>query len=401
MTGRTTRILAIATPVVTVPLCIAGFLLGLRRDFAVGELEAFSLGEAGFFLSQLVFALVGAIIIVRRPGHPIGVLFCVIAVVASFSTAAGQYVLADYAGAAELPGTAEVAWIGTSTGSFIPVLFTMIVALFPSGHLLSSKWRWLAWTLTVVAALIVVQGALLWPVRSPAFEVENEIAGSEAAPVVFELVFVGLLVALVGAVASLVVRFRRSRGVERLQLKWFTLGAVLAAGGIFAGAALGVGVDPGFANVVGTSVAALGAIVLPLSVGAAILRYRLYEIDRIISRTLAYGALTAILAGSYLLAILALQSILPVDDDSPLIVAVSTLGVVAAFRPLRGRVQEIVDQRFNRSRYDAERTIAAFNGRLRSEVELDSLTRDLVGVVKDTMQPAYVSLWLAHGGAER
>lgn len=398
MTGRAIRLLAIVTPVVTVPLCVGGFVLGLRRDFAVGELEAFSLGEAGFFLSQLVFALVGAIIIVRRPGHRIGVLFCVIAMVASFSTAAGQYVLADYAGAAELPGSAEVAWIGTSTGSFIPVLFTLIVATFPSGHLLSSRWRWLAWTVAGVAVLIVVQAAMLWPVRSPALEIEDEIAGSEAAPVIFQLVFVGLLCALVGGVASLVVRFRRSRGVERLQLKWFTLGAVLAAGGMFAGAALGVGVDPGFGNFVGTSVAAFGAIVLPLSVGAAILRYRLYDIDRIISRTLAYGALTAILAGSYLLVVLALQSFLPVDDDSPLIVAVSTLGVVGAFRPLRARVQDAVDRRFNRSRYDAERTVAEFGVRLRTEVEIGSLTEDLVGVIGRTMQPAHVSLWLRPSG---
>jgi hypothetical protein len=316
--------------------------------------------------------------------------------VASFSTAAGQYVLADYSGTAELPGPAEVAWVGTVTGSFIPVLFTLIVAVFPSGRLVSEKWRWITWTLVVVVMLMVVQAAMLWPVRSPAFEVEDEIAGSSAAPVIFELVFVGLLIALVGSVVSLVVRFRRSRGIERLQLKWFTLGAGLAAGGIFAGAALGIGVDPGLANVVGTSVAAFGAIVLPLSVGAAILRYRLYEIDRLISRTLGYGFLTAILAGSYLLIVLALQSILPLDDDSPLIVAISTLGVVAAFGPLRGRIQKAVDRRFNRSRYDAERTIAEFNGRLRTEVELGSLTDDLVGVVESTLQPTHLSLWLAH-----
>ena len=129
--------------------------------------------------------------------------------------------------------------------------------------------------------------------------------------------------------------------------------------------------------------------------GIAILRHRLYDIDRLINRTLVYAALTALLTGAYLLAVLTLQSVLPLPDDSPAIVAVSTLAVVAAFGLLRAGIQGAVDRRFNRSRYDAERTIAAFNGRLRSEVELDALTQDLVGVVEDTMQPAYVSLWLA------
>jgi hypothetical protein len=388
----------LVAPTITVPLCIGGFSLGLQRDAAFGELEAFGFGEAGFFLSQITFVLVGVVILFRRPGHPIGVLFCVIAVVASFSTAAAQYVLADYTGNADLAGPDEVAWIGTVTGSFIPVLFTLIVAVFPSGHLLSKRWQWISWVLIVDVALMLVQAVMLWPVRSPAFEVEDEIAGSSAAPVIFELVFIGLLVALVGSVASLVFRFHRSRGVERLQLKWFTLGAVMAASGIFAGAALGVGVDPGVANVIGTSVAAFGAIVLPLSVGAAILRYRLYEIDRLISRSLAYGALTAILAGAYLLIVLTLQSILPLDDGSPLFVAISTLGVVAAFRPLRGRVQKAVDRRFNRNRYDAERTISEFGARLRTEVEIGSLADDLVGVIGRTMQPAHVSLWLRPTG---
>jgi hypothetical protein len=388
--------LMVVAPAVTVPLCIGGFVFGVKRNVAFGELEAFSLGEAGFFLSQVTFVLVGVVILFRRPGNPIGALFCLIAMVASFSTAAGQYVLADYSGNAELPGPAEAAWLGTVTGSFIPVLFTLIVAVFPSGRLVSEKWRWITWTLIVVVVLMLVQAAMLWPVRSPTFEVQDEIAGSSAAPVIFELVFVGLLTALIGSVVSLVVRFRRARGIERLQLKWFTLGAILAAGGIFAGGALGIGVDPGLANVVGTSVAAFGAIVLPLSVGAAILRYRLYEIDRIISRTLGYGVLTAILAGSYLLIVLTLQSILPLDDGSPLIVAISTLGVVAAFGPLRGRIQKAVDRRFNRSRYDAERTIAEFGGRLKSEFELGALTDDLVEVVESTLQPTHLSLWLAN-----
>jgi hypothetical protein len=142
----------------------------------------------------------------------------------------------------------------------------------------------------------------------------------------------------------------------------------------------------------------LTVLAIPLTIGLAMLRYRLYDIDRIISRTLAYGALTAILGGGYLLAVLGLQSVLPLPEDSPLIVAVSTLGMVAAFGPLRTRIQHFVDRRFNRSRYDAEHTIAEFAGRLRSEVELDALTLDLVAVVENTVQPSHVSVWLSDKG---
>jgi len=146
---------------------------------------------------------------------------------------------------------------------------------------------------------------------------------------------------------------------------------------------------------------AISFALVPFSVGVAILRYRLYDIDRVISRTLAYGALSAVLVGGYLLAVLALQSILPVPDESPLIVAASTLGVVAAFGPLRTHVQSVVDRRFNRSRYDAQRTIDEFGDRLRAEVKIDGLSHDLVEVVDRTMHPAHTSLWLRPMGERR
>ena len=136
---------------------------------------------------------------------------------------------------------------------------------------------------------------------------------------------------------------------------------------------------------------------VPAALGVAILRYRLYDIDRIISRTLTYGALTAALSGGFLLAVLALQSLLPVPDDSPLIVAVSTLGVIAAFGPLRRRFQRAVDQRFNRSSYDAARAIETFGTRLRHEVDIETVESDLVTTVRNTMHPAHVSLWLRPG----
>ena len=210
----------------------------------------------------------------------------------------------------------------------------------------------------------------------------------------------GLIVSsVVLSVISLGLRWRRSTGVERQQLKWFAYAGLIILGAV--GIQIAVfSIVPETDTLVDISNAlfSLTVLAIPLTIGLAMLRYRLYDIDRIISRTLAYGALTAILGGGYLLAVLGLQSVLPVPEDSPLIVAVSTLAVVAAFGPLRTRIQHFVDRRFNRSRYDAEHTIAEFAGRLRSEVELDALTLDLMAVVEDTVQPSHVSVWLSDKG---
>jgi hypothetical protein len=206
-----------------------------------------------------------------------------------------------------------------------------------------------------------------------------------------------IVASVVLAVSSLVLRFWRSVGVERQQMKWF------AYAGLVLLVALGIQIvvfsivpETETAVDVSNSLFSLTITLIPITIGFAVLRYRLYDIDRIISRTLAYGLVSTILIGAYLLAVLALQSVLPLNDDSPVIVAVSTLAVVAAFGPLRTRVQTLVDKRFNRSRYDAEQTIAEFGGRLRTEVELGSLTDDLVGVVERTLQPTHLSLWLAN-----
>jgi hypothetical protein len=195
-------------------------------------------------------------------------------------------------------------------------------------------------------------------------------------------------VAILVAAGSLVLRFRRARGVERLQLRWVALAAVLA--GV---AAVGVAVGTV------TGVEALWLVssyfyitVLPLTIGAAILRYRLYDLDRIISRTLAWTLLTVVLALGYGAVVLLLGLLLP--DSSSLAVAAATLAVAAIFQPSRRRVQQVVDRRFNRHRYDAARTIAAFSGRLRQQVDLDSLSAELLAVTRQTMQPTTVSLWL-------
>jgi hypothetical protein len=201
-----------------------------------------------------------------------------------------------------------------------------------------------------------------------------------------------VLATLIAAAGSLVVRFRRARGVERQQLRWLAVGAALAA------VALLVAVAAGAMSEDGVVLAALGTCValLPLATGAAILRYRLYDLDRIISRTLAYGLLTVLLGGGYAGVVLGLGQLL--GRDSSLVVAMATLAVAAVFQPTRRRIQALVDRRFNRRRYDAARTIAAFSARLRDEIDLATLTGELLSVVQQTMQPTQVSLWLRPKG---
>jgi hypothetical protein len=207
-----------------------------------------------------------------------------------------------------------------------------------------------------------------------------------------------IVASVVLAVLSLVLRFRRSVNVERQQIKWFAYAGLVVLGALAVQMVV-FSIVPETDTLVDVSNAlfSLTITLIPITIGFAVLRYRLYDIDRIISRTLAYGLVSTILIGAYLLAVLALQSLLPLNDDSPVIVAASTLAVVAAFGPLRTRIRMLVDKRFNRNRYDAEKTIAEFGVRLRTEVEIGSLSDDLVGVIGRTMQPAHVSLWLRPG----
>jgi hypothetical protein len=195
-------------------------------------------------------------------------------------------------------------------------------------------------------------------------------------------------VAVAVAAGSLVVRFRRAHGVERQQLRWVALAAALM---VLAGPIVLVPVVLESPILVDWA-SAVWVVVLPVAVGAAVLRYRLYDLDRIISRTVAYGLLTLLLGGGYAVVVLGLGQLL--GRESPLVVAAATLAVAAVFQPARRRVQAVVDRRFNRRRHDTTRIIEAFGTRLRDQVDLDTLTTDLLGVVDQTMQPTQTSLWL-------
>jgi hypothetical protein len=239
----------------------------------------------------------------------------------------------------------------------------------------------------VLVAATVAPGSLDPLAQFVSGSMDPQVYGGALRVAVQLVLLAGLLTVLAGA-GSLVARFRRARGVERLQLQWVALAAGLTGLSLLAAAVL---IAVGEVNL-GNWASAFGVAFLPLATGAAILRYRLYDLDRIISRTLAFGLLTLLLGGGYALVVLGLGQLL--GRESPLVVAAATLAVAAVFQPARRRVQAVVDRRFNRRRHDTAQRIAAFGDRLHQQVDLDTLTAELLAVVDQTMQPTQVSLWL-------
>ena len=352
-------------------------------------------GLSGFISAiVLVFAGVGALIATRHPGNAIGWIFLSVGVSAGLAEVAHAY--ADYwlDGAGGSEGLAKAAaWYGSlSWIPFILVPATFLLLLFPDGRLLSPRWRPIAWCAALgIAGGFVTQGLTPGPLEDyPQLMNPYGVTSSVLDPLT-GLSFLAMIVGIGGSAASLVVRFRRATGEERVQIKWLALaGAIVAV--VFPIALAGYDVwGEGVTNVA----IMLSVLGLPVAAGVAILRYRLYDIDVVINRTLVYGALTATLAAAYLGSVLILQLALGgLTSDSNLAIAGSTLAVAALFRPARNRIQELVDRRFYRRRYDAQRTLENFSARLRDEVDLAALDAELRGVVAETMQPAHVSLWL-------
>ena len=397
MSGRAAERLAwsLFAAFVVLVLATAGLLVAGRGGNEY--LSAFALG----------YPLVGALVASRQPANPVGWLLLAI----GLGLALGALVDTNLASASP-PAFAVSAWLSetawyvwlTSAGVFLPLVF-------PNGRLVSPRWRPVLW-LGLGALLAGIVGVGFEPgpleVDSPR-SLDNPLGIEAAAGFLSGLARVGDVLAAVSfllAAASLVVRFRRSRGTERQQLKWFAyVGLVALAGLAVAMVAVLFGAQEGeevgsWVDVLGAVgwFVALGTIVIgiPIATGMAILRHRLYDIDVVIRRTLVYGALTATLAASYVGSVLLLQLVLSPESD--IAIAASTLAVAALFRPAGSRIQQLVDRRFYRSKYDAAQTIEAFSARLRDEVELDTLSSDLSGVVRQTMQPAHVSLWLRDPG---
>jgi hypothetical protein len=292
-----------------------------------------------------------------------------------------------------LPGAGYLAGVANGIQVLWLACVSFVLLLTPTGSLPSPRWRWWARVAAAAPVLLVLLSAVdPQPLLPEHPEVENPLAVPVPTELLLAVAAIAALIVLASLVAaawSLVVRFRRARGVERQQLRWLALGAAVSGA-----VALLVGVVAGAMAKDSLVLAALGTCValLPLATGASILRYRLYDLDRIISRTLAYGLLTVLLGGGYAGVVLGLGQLL--GRDSSLVVAAATLAVAAAFQPARRRIQRAVDRRFNRRRYDAARMIQAFSGRLRQQVDLEALTGELLAVVEQTMQPTRVSLWL-------
>jgi hypothetical protein len=372
----------------------------LRRDGYPQLAILLGTGNAPTLVASVSAATVGALVAGRRPDHRVGWLLIALGLsiaVSGFTFSYSRYGLVARPGA--LPAATWLA--GIANGGVILYLSCtgFILLLSPTGTLPSPRWRW--WARVTAAGVVAafVSGLLhprpLYPeypeIRNPlGIDALEHGLGAAIFPVGALLVLAGLVV---GAM-SLLLRFRRARGPERLQLRWLALGAALAAIA-FAVSMTALVVDQTdgwvFQAALGISVA-----LLPLATGAAILRYRLYDIDRIVSRTLAYALLTVLLGLGYAAVALGLGGLL--GQSSSLAVAAATLVVAAAFQPLRRRVQALVDRRFNRRRYDAARTVEGFAARLRDQVDLRALHGELLAVVDQTMQPAHASLWLRPPG---
>jgi len=364
-----------------------------------------------FELAVLSFPFVGALIVHRQARNRIGwvllaiggafVPFALLDAYAAYGLELepGSLPRPDLALALAAPG-----WI-----PFIVLSGTFLILLFPDGRLPSPRWRTWAWLCAIVmslsfAGVLVLPGSLE---ESGYGEIANPLALDALRPVAGAVfVVIALIpVSIVGCATALIIRFRRSHGQERLQLKWLALGAgataslyLLALVASLTKDSLG-DADPGWVTVLQT-VAVYSFLLIPTAIGVAVLRHRLYDIDVIVNRALVYGALTATLGLSYLGGVLLLQQLFaPLTRGSDLAIAGSTLAVAALFRPLRSRIQRAVDRRFFRGRYDAAQIVETFSARLRDRVDLDALGGELEAVVRETMAPAHVSLWLRGGEA--
>jgi hypothetical protein len=386
--GGRAAVLAWGICVFTLALIFASLVLALLGTARVIGLDFPLVGVSG--------ALVGGLVASRKPHNPVGWFFLAGACIGGLQSAAGAYgVYGLIVDPGSVPLAGLSAWFSRTFQIVGPIFgFVLLPLYFPNGRPPTPRWRLITWitlgmlpVMTFLAAFspgeAVYNSSIPNPLAVEAWRPVNEALH----PFVFAL-YIGLMVA---AAMSLVVRLVRSRGEERQQMKWFVFAAALVP--------LWFVINTPIEQASPILFRVLDALIIsgvPVAAGIAILRYRLYDIDRIINRTIVYAALTAVLVALYFGAIVLSQQVFVflTGQRSTLAVVASTLVIAALFNPLRGRTQSFVDRRFYRRKYDARKTLEYFSARLRDETDLEALNDDLVGVVRETMQPAHISLWL-------
>ena len=355
-----------------------------------------------FAFAFLAFAVSG-FVVAFRTGNPLGWLLLGLATISTLGGTADSYAVV---GLIEEPGSlpaAEVAaWLADFVISGAGLLFGVFVfvfLLFPTGELPRGRWRIVPWA-AAVGGLVAQLNVAFAPGPLPGFPAEPNPFGSRTlGPILETAEPVGMLLILgsiLASVASMIRRYRGSGAEQRQQMKWFGAAAGFLALVILSGPVWWT-VAPSFGNIAWPLLFGTALAGIPISIAVSVLKYRLYDIDVVVNKTLVYLALTAILAGVYLGLIVLMQQVLPVSGRSDLVVAASTLAVAGLFQPMRTRVQEFIDRRFYRRKYDAAETLGEFSSHLRDQVDLESLNRELVAVVGRTMQPAYASIWLRTG----
>jgi hypothetical protein len=399
MNRRTATRMAWSLCALAVALLAGGIALARTTSSPELELPYGSVGDAGYVVlalaNVLTFTVVGAIVASRHPRNPIGWIFCTVGLVTGLDALSHGYTefwLASGRGSRSFGET--VAWFGTWAWIVQTVALTFLLLLFPDGRLPSPRWRPAAWCAGLGISGSVVSYALDAGPLADFPQVVNPYGVDSPLVRIVGIAGAVLLVgSMVASAISVIVRARRAGKVERQQIKWLAYGGVVTVGTTLVAGAISI-----WSVTVSIAVTNLALLGLPIFTGIAIVRYRLYDIDFLINRTLVYGALTGTLALVYFGSVATAQAIFRAftgqEEQPQLAVVVSTLVIAALFQPLRRRIQGFIDRRFYRKKYDAAKTLEAFSAKLRDETDLDALSDDLVEVVRETMQPAHVSLWL-------
>jgi hypothetical protein len=385
MRARTARRVAGCAATASVALIVGGVALAYVNRHVPASLTDWTVSNISQQVVNAAVAVIGFVLASRRPENRIGWLFLVAGLTLSVTSFSGQYGLhALVADPGSWPAGRAFAWLSNWLSLIPAVILAFLLLLFPTGHVRSRRWRPAAWfiggVLGFTTVWLLIAATSMW-----ADPFSQSQGWSGVIGLLFLMTAVLLSAALLVGVAALVVRFVKSSGEERLQLKWCAAAALVLVVVFVAS----IWVNSAAVNVLQS----VAFVCLWTAIAVAVLKYRLYDIDRIISRTLAYAIVTGVLVGVYAGLVLLATEVLAIK--SPVAVAGSTLVAAALFSPLRSRVQRAVDHRFNRARYNADQTIAAFAARLKDAVDLDSVRNDLAEVVDQVLEPAHVSVWIS------